>query len=149
MNAPITSIDLSSGRSDVFALLKILADPAAYKAKLDELIAREDSAKERIAEADAREADTKRLHSTAVATNIVSDRQKATLEKLQAELDDRAQQIEQSEARHSAAELQRRERAADAQEEALKNEAARLSAMRRDLESQLAEIKTLTSRLAR
>jgi F0F1-type ATP synthase epsilon subunit len=68
LNPPITPIDLSGGYADVSALLTILADPAAHKARLDELIAQETAAKEQIAALNDMAADTRRLHSAAEAT---------------------------------------------------------------------------------
>ena len=75
--APFTPAD---PYADVSALLKILADPATHKARLDELVAREAAAKASIVELNAMAAETKRLHNTAQATNIVADNRVKAIE---------------------------------------------------------------------
>ncbi len=147
MSAPFTPIDLSAGYADVSALLQLLVDPLKSQARLDELIAADASAKQRIAEADAREAETRRLLNTAKATNIVSENRKTALDAREAELDARAGQLEQSESTRSDAALRRRENLVEARENAAKAEADRLSAMRKDYEAKLGKIKNLTSSL--
>lgn len=149
LNPPITPIDLSGGYSDVSALLKILVDPTTHKARLDELIAQEAATKEQIAALNAMASETRRLHSTAQATNIVSDNRKAALDAREHELEERAKQLEQSESTRSDAALRRRENAVEAKEEALKREADRLSALRTDLEGRLGKIEHLATSLER
>jgi hypothetical protein len=134
MNAPITPIDLSDGYTDLSALLKILADPAAHKAKLDELIGAEASAKERIAELHAMEADTRRLHNTAQATNIVLQRREAAVS---------AREAEAEEARPILASLQKRESAADAKENAVARREAAVAKREADADASFAKIKTI------
>jgi hypothetical protein len=146
-NPPIA--DLHGAYDDLAALLKVLADPAQHKARLDELIAQEAATKERIEALNAMAAETRRLHSTAQATNIVSDNRKASLDAREAELDERTKKIDGSEARHSVASLQRRENAVEAKEEANKREGERLAAMRTDLEGRLGKIKHLATSLER
>jgi hypothetical protein len=146
-NPPIA--DLHGAYDDLAALLKVLVDPTTHKARLDELIAQEAASKEQIATLNAMAGETRRLHSTAQATNIVSENRKVALDAREAEFEQRAEQLEQSEARHSAASLQSRENAVEAKGEALKREADRLSAMRTDLEGRLAKIKGLTASLER
>ena len=146
-NPPNSPIDLSAGYADVSALLQLLVDPVKTKARLDELIAAEAAAKERLAEANAREADTKRLHTTAAATNIVSENRKAALDAREAELEQRAEQLEQSEATRSDAALRRRESAVESREAAVKAELDRVAAMRKDYEARLAKLKTFSSTL--
>jgi hypothetical protein len=55
---------------DVSHLLAIMADPEGYRQRLQELIAQEKKTADRIAELNAMQAETLRLHQTAVATNI-------------------------------------------------------------------------------
>jgi hypothetical protein len=144
MNAPITFND---SYADVSALLKILADPAAHKARLDELIAQEAAAKEQIAALNEMAADTRRLHSAAEATNIVSNNRKTALDTREAELDTRTQALELAEATRSHKALQRREAAVQAREEAVAREEKRLAAVKTDLEGKHAKIKNLAGTL--
>jgi hypothetical protein len=139
-NPPIT--DLHGGYADVSALLTILADPEKTKQRLDELIAQETATKEQIAALNDMAADTRRLHSTAAATNIVSDNRKTALDAREAELDARAKSLESTEARSDAA-LRRREAAVQQREAAAKQEAERLATIRTDLETKIARIKKL------
>src|SRR6478672_10578188 len=93
-NPPNNPIDLSAGYADMSALLQLLADPAASKQRLDEHIAAELAAKERIEVANKMTDEARRLLSTAQATNIVADRRIAALDAREAELDERAQALE-------------------------------------------------------
>jgi hypothetical protein len=90
MNATINPADANAA---VFALLTVVADPAAHKARLDELIAQESATGEQIAALNAMAADTRRLHSAAEAQNIVSNNRKTALDAREAELDTRAQAL--------------------------------------------------------
>jgi hypothetical protein len=144
LNPPITPIDLSGGYADVSALLTILADPVKTKQRLDELVAQEAATKEQIATLNGMAAETRRLHSAAQATNIVSDNRKAALDAREAEIQQRAEQLELSESTRADAALRRREAACTAQEAANKRESERLAAMRADYEGRLAKIKNLT-----
>jgi hypothetical protein len=144
MNAPITFND---SYADVSALLKILADPATHKARLDELVAQENAAKEQIAVLNEMAADTRRLNSAAQAAAIVSDNRKKALDAREAELDTRAQALEQSEAKRSEAALRRRENAVQAREEAVAREEKRLATVKTDLEGKHAKIKGLAGAL--
>jgi len=145
MNAPFTPVDPQSSPAD--ALLKILADPVAHKARLDELIVQETAAKEQIATLNAMAADTRRLHSAAEAQNIVSNNRKAALDAREAELDERAKSLEQTEAKRSEAALRRRENAVQAREEAATREAERLAVLRSEYEAKHARIKDLSTTL--
>jgi hypothetical protein len=147
MTAPFAPVDPHSSYADVSALLKILADPAAHKARLDELIAQETAAKEQIAALNDMAADTRRLHSAAEATNIVSTNRKAALDAREAELDTRAQALELTEATRSHKALQRREAAVQAREEAATREEKRLATVKTDLEGKHRSIKGLADTL--
>jgi hypothetical protein len=127
--------------------LTILADPTMHKARLDELIAQEKATKEQIAALNAMAGETRRLHTTAAATNIVSENRKAALDAREAEIEQRATQLEQSESTRSDAALRRRENAVEAREEANKREADRLAALKTDLQARHAKIKNLASSL--
>jgi hypothetical protein len=146
-NPPIT--DLRGAYDDVAALLTILADPTMHKARLDELIAQEKATKEQIAALNAMAGETRRLHSTAAATNIVSDNRKTELDAREAEIEERANNLERSESTRSDAALRRRESAVESRENAAKAELDRLAAIRRDLETKLGKIKGLTATLER
>jgi hypothetical protein len=146
MNAPLTS-DLRGASADLAALLALLVDPGATKQRLDELIAQENSTKEQIAALNAMAADTRRLHSAAEATNIVSNNRKVALDTREAELDTRAQALELTEATRSHKALQRREAAVQAREEAAVREEKRLATVRSDLEGKHGQIKNLASTL--
>ena len=137
-NPPIT--DLHSAFDDVSKLLAIIADPAAHRARLEELVKQEAATKAAIAELNDMKSETLRLHGTAKATNIVADRRITALDAREAELDKREAAIEQSEARQADASLKRREDAADAKEEALKRQAERLEATRKELDARVAKI---------
>jgi hypothetical protein len=144
-NPPLT--DLHGGYADVSALLTILADPEKAKQRLDELVAQETAAKEQIAALNDMAADTRRLHSAAEATNIVSTNRKAALDAREADLDTRAQALELTEATRSHKALQRREAACLAREEAATREEKRLAAVKADLEGKHASIKSLADNL--
>jgi hypothetical protein len=139
MNA-LTDLNLHSAYDDLSRLLAVVADPAKHKARLDELVAKEKAAKEKIEMLNAMEADTRRLHSTAIATNIVSDNRKTALDTREAELEALGSRLEQSAARHSDAALRHRENAVEAKEEALKREAERLAATRKELDARVVKI---------
>jgi DNA anti-recombination protein RmuC len=146
-NPPIA--DLHGAYGDLAALLTILADPERTKQRLDELVAQEAATKEQIATLNGMAADTRRLHSAAEATNIVSNNRKTALDAREAELDERAKNLEQSESTRSDAALRRREAAVQAREEAATREAERLAAIRADYEGRLEKIKNLTVTLER
>jgi hypothetical protein len=147
MNAPIS--DLRSACDDLLRLLAVVADPAKHKARVDELIAREAAAKASIVELHAMEGETRRLHNTARATDIVSNNRAAALDAREAEIEDRASRLELSESTKSDASLRRREAMVESRENACKTESDRLAAMRRDLEGRLIKIKNLTNSLER
>jgi hypothetical protein len=92
-------------------------------------------------------ADTRRLHSAAEATNIVSNRKAAALDARAAELDTRAQALELTEATRSHKALQRREAAVQAREEAATREEKRLVTVKTDLEGKHASIRGLADTL--
>jgi hypothetical protein len=147
LNPPITPIDLSGGYRDLAALLQILANPDQHKQMLSELIAHENAAKEQIAALNEMAADTRRLNSAAQAANIVSDNRKKALDAREAEIAQRAEQLEQNSAKLSAASLQKRENLVAAREQAAVVEADRLAVMRADLEGKHASIKGLADTL--
>jgi hypothetical protein len=147
MNAPYTPVDLHSAFDDVTLLLAIIADPEAHRQRLKELVAQENKTKAEIETLNAMASETKRLHGTAQAVNIVCDRRLAAIEERESELDARAQSLDNSEAMKSAAAVQRRELAVEAREKAAKAESDRLAAMRTDLERRLAKIKNFSSSL--
>jgi hypothetical protein len=146
MNAPFTPVDLHTF-DDAFRLLAIAADLSATRQRLDELKTAEASAKERIAELHAMQAETVRLHSTAQATNIVADNRIKALDVRETEIDTREAKLEQSEAMKSDAGLRRRESAVEARENAAKAESDRLAVMRKDIDARLAKIKSFSSSL--
>jgi hypothetical protein len=147
MNAPFAPVDLNAGYADVSALLKILADPVAHKARLDELVGQEKSTREQIAALNAMAADTRRLHSAAEATNIVSTNRKAALDAREAELDTRAAALEMTEATRSHQSLQRREAACLTRENVVAQAEKRLAKDRADLAGKSASIKGLADTL--
>lgn len=148
-NPPITPVDLHGAYDDLSRLLAILADPAAHRQRLDELVAQENTTKAEIATLNAMAAETRRLHSTAQATNIVSDNRKTALDAREAEIEQRTNQLELAESARSEAALRRRENAVQAREEAAAREAERLAAIRKDYEARLGKIKNLTATLER
>jgi hypothetical protein len=146
MNA-YTPVDSHSAATDLSALLQLLTDPVATKARLDELLAQEKATKEQIATLNAMAAETRRLHGTARATEIVLENRKAALDKREEELEARSESISSTEAARSDSSLKRRELAVEARENSAKAEAERLAAMRRDLEGRLGQIKKMASSL--
>jgi hypothetical protein len=144
MNAPFTPVD---NYADLGALLRLLVDPAATKQRLDELIAQQAATRAEIETLNAMASETKRLHNTAQATNIVLQRREAALDAREAEADAREARLDQSEATRSDANLRHRESAAEAKEEALKREADRLAAMRADYQAKLEKLKGFTATL--
>jgi hypothetical protein len=125
------------------------SDSTTHSQRLNELIAQETATKAEIATLNAMAAETRRPHSTAQATNIVSDNRKAALDKREAELDERAKNLDLSEATKSDAALRGREAAVSAREEVNKREGERLAAMRRDLEGRLGKVRNLATTLER
>lgn len=75
------------------------------------MVAQEKRSNDRLAEADARDAETKRLHQTAVATNIVADNRTKAQDAREAELSEWANRLESSEATKGDAGMRRRESA--------------------------------------
>jgi hypothetical protein len=131
-NPPIT--DLHSAFDDLSRLLAIIADPAAHRPGLDELVAQEKAASEQIAALNVMSDETRRLHLDAEAAAIVSDKRKAALDKREAEIEERAKKFDLDA-------LQRREATLNSREEFLAREKERLTAMRTDLETRLEKIK--------
>ena len=144
MNAPIT---FNGAYDDVSALLKILADPATHKARLDELIAQEAATKEQIAALNEMADETRRANTTAQATEIVLNNRKTALDAREAEIAERAKNLELSEATRSDAALRRREAAVQTREAAATREAERLAAIKTDLEGKHAKVKDLVGAL--
>jgi len=145
MNA-FTPVDLNVG-TDLSALLQLLVDPAKTKARLDELIAQEKAAKDQIAALNEMAADTRRLHTSAEAANIVSNNRKTALDAREADLDTRAQALELTEGTRSHKALQRREAAVQAREEAVAREEKRLTALEADCKNRLDKIKNFAGNL--
>jgi len=146
MNAPFAP-DLQSGYADAFALLKILADPAAHKQRLDELVAQENATNEQIAALTEMAADTRRLNTAAQAATIVLNNRKTALDTREAEIDTRASALSLTEATRSHKALQRREAAVQAREEAATREEKRLATVKADLQDKYASIKGLADTL--
>jgi hypothetical protein len=141
-NPPIT--DLHGAYADgVHALLAVVADPAAHKARLDELIAQEKATDEKIASLNEMAANTRRLNTAAEAATIVLNNRKTALDTREAELDEKAKNLDLG----SAASLKKREAAVLARERAGTLEAERLAAMRTDLETKHARIRDLSANL--
>ena len=148
MNAPF-SPDLRDAYADgVYALLRVVADPATHKARLDELIAQENAAKEQIAALNDMAASTRRQNSAAEALTIVLNKRKAVIEARETELDTRAQALELTEATRSHKALQRREAACQAREEALAREERRLAALMADHNAKAGKLKDFAGTLA-
>ena len=93
--------------------------------------------------------ETRRPNTTAQAEVIVLSNRKTALDAREAEIAQRAEQLELSEATRSDAALRRREAAVQSREEAATREADRLAALRADLEGRLGQIKNLTATLER
>jgi hypothetical protein len=148
MNAPPFASDLPGAYADgVYALLAVVADPAAHKARLDQLIAQETATKEQIAALNDMSASTRRQNSAAEALTIVLNRRKEALDTREAECDERAKALEQHEGKLSAASLQKRENAVLVRENASKAEAERLAVLRSEYEAKHAKIKGLAGAL--
>jgi hypothetical protein len=145
MNAPFTPVH--NPYDDVSHLLAIMADPEGYRQRLQELIAQEKKTADRIAELNTMQAETLRLHQTAVATNIVADNRIKALDAREAELDERIQRLEQSESTRSEAAVRRRENAADAKENALVRREAAVAKREADADARFAKIKSFSSSL--
>ena len=145
MNAPFTPDSHGFYADGVYALLTILSDPAKHKQRLDELLAQENAAKEQIAMLNDMSADTRRLHTAAEATNIVSNKRKAALDQREADLDTRAQALELTEATRSHKALQHREAAVQAREDAVAREEKRLATVKSGLDEKHAKIKSLAT----
>ena len=125
--------------------LQLLVDPVKTKARLDELIAAEVAAQDKIDTLNAMDADTRRLHSTAVATNIVADNRMKALDVREAEDDAREARLEQLENTKSAAAMSRRESAAAAQENAVARREAAVAKREAAVDAREAKIKAALS----
>jgi hypothetical protein len=137
MNAPFTPVDSHD------ALLKILADPAAHRQRLDELRAAEKSALDEITALNGMATITRRRSSEAEAAMIVAANRKTALDAREAEIEERTKNLESIEARRADTALQRRESAVTAREEAATREAERLAASRAEFETKIAKFKKL------
>jgi vacuolar-type H+-ATPase subunit I/STV1 len=144
MNAPFTPVH--NPYDDVSHLLAIMADPEGYRQRLQELIAQEKKTADRIAELNAMQADTLRLHQTAQATNIVADRRITALDAKEAELDERLQKLETAEVKASAASMRAQQSAVEAGALANKREAERLATVRKDYEAKVAKLNAAMER---
>lgn len=78
----------------LYDLLAVIADPVAHKARLDELVAQETKNQGTITTLHEMANETVRLNNTAKATNIVADNLKAALDAREAEIDERARQLD-------------------------------------------------------
>jgi hypothetical protein len=145
MNAPFTPVDSHSAAADLSAFLQLLTDPVATKARLDELVAQEKATKASIAELNDMASETRRLHGTAQAVNILCDRRLAAIEEREAELDERAKSLDNSEAMKSAAAVQRRESANDAKENSLVRREAAVAKREAAVDAREAKIKAALS----
>lgn len=153
MNAPTTfntlmpPTDMTDAAATLLKLLNVLTDVEGMKRLLEELAAQETAAKEQIAALNAMAGDTRRLHSTAQATEIVLNNRKTALDAREGELNAREERIETAERRQSDANLRSREATVEAGAEANKRERERLAADRADLESRLDKIKSFSTTL--
>lgn len=85
---------ITTAADEFYALLAVIADPAAAKARLDELVAQDKATQERIDALNEMAHETVRLNATAQATNIVSDNRKKALDAREAEIGERAKQLD-------------------------------------------------------
>jgi hypothetical protein len=144
-NPPIT--DVHGAYDDLSRLLAVIADPVQTKQRLDELIAQEKATQERIAALNEMAADTRRLHSAAQATKIVSDRRATALDARESELSDREKRIEQAEEKVTAASLQKRENLVSDREQKVEREEKRLTTVKSELDGKHAKVKNLAATL--
>jgi cell division protein FtsB len=144
-NPPIS--DLHTSFDDVSRLLALIADPAAHRARLEELVKQEAATKAEIAALNAMKSETLRLHQTAQATNIVADRRIAALDAREAEIEQRAEQLQRSEVTKSDEGLRRRESMVEAREKAARAEAESLAATRKELDAKLVKFRNFSSSL--
>jgi DNA repair exonuclease SbcCD ATPase subunit len=148
MNAPFTPVDPHSSHADVTAaLLKIISDPAAHKQRLDELTAKQAEVSKQTEALNKLTADTRGTHSAAAAATIVANNRKTALDAREAEIEERAKNLDQNEAKLSAASLQRRENLVTSREQKVAREAERLAAIRTEYEGKLAKLKELAGAL--
>ena len=145
-NPPITDLHHASTEA-LLALLAVIKDPDTHKKRLDQLIAQEAATKEQIAALNEMAGETRRLHTEAAATTIVLNNRKTALDAREAELAERAKNLELSEATRSDAALRRREAAVQTREAAVTREAERLAAIKTDLEGKHAKVKDLVGAL--
>src|SRR5258707_14013613 len=101
-------IPLASAADDLNLLLRVVADPATHKARLDELVAHQKAVDEKIAALNEMAGDTRRLPSAAEAAGIVSNNRKGALDDREADLDHPAKQVGTAQARKRASGLHRR-----------------------------------------
>jgi len=147
MNVSFAS-DLHGAYADgVYALLTVVADPATHKARLDELIAQENAAKEQIAALNEMAADTRRMNTAAQAATIVLNKRKTALDEREAALNERAKSLEQHEGKVSAASLQRRENLVAAREVSVQAREQAAARQAEQLDAKHARIRDLSANL--
>jgi cell division protein FtsB len=130
------------------ALLKILADPALHKQRLDELVAQEKATRDEINALNSMSAITKRRSSEAEAAMIVAKNRAARLDAREAEIEERTKTLESIEARRSDRALQLREDAVTSRENIARVEAERLAAVKADYDAKIAKFKKLHTETA-
>jgi hypothetical protein len=140
-NPPIT--DLHGGFADVSNLLTILANPDQHQQRLDELIAAERAAKERIDALNKMAEETRRRDTATKAAEIVSNNRKTALDTREAEIEKREAELD----RGSAISLAKRENAVSVRETAATRREAENAVMKKDYEDKLARIKGLADTL--
>jgi uncharacterized protein (DUF342 family) len=133
-------IDPTTAADDFHSLLRVIADPATHKARLDELVEHQKAVDEKIAAHEELIAKTRGMHSKAEATNIVLENRKAALDARESEIELKAQALATAETLRSDAALGRRERAVAAREEAAKREADRLATLKVEYEGKIKKL---------
>lgn len=149
--------------TDVYALLKVMANPDHHKQRLDDLVAHQKAVDEKIAAHNELIAKTKGMHSAAEASMIVANNRKATLDQREAELKRQFSELETSVAEHNklkqqfTAQIKQREAAAalketsvlerenalGEREQTVKRESARLAALKIEYEAKIKKLKEL------
>ena len=137
------------------ALLAVIADPAAHKARLDELVAQENATKARIAELNDMASETRRQNSAAKAANIVSDNRKTALDAREAEIGERAKNLDlaiaaQKKSDQATAEkLRQRETTVSLRESTLERREARIKDMEAETKAAFDQAESLKTKLQR
>ena len=155
MNSPFTPVGLRGDNAhvasgDVSALLTLLADPAAAKARLEELVAEKNAALDAATAVDAARKQAAADRSEAIKA-VAEHKHLAAkhtareteLDAREVELNERAKNIDHA----SAASVKQREGLVLLREQAMEREEKRLAAVKTDLEGKHAKIKDLATGL--